>query len=162
MHLAMGNSELIDEIEASFPQVEMPAKSELSFHKNGCDQCRYLRDDLEERRGKEINGDLIRYLHQELGCLSTAGLKWILRDYLKFCLTPEAEYNMMETEFLIYHLGPDLKYQKETLQQLSGLSRNQIDCLIHFLEWSATHPKWGDYCPENIEKALNFMRAINA
>lgn len=162
MPQTMNSNALIAEIEAAFPQVQMPAKSAISFHRAGCDQCEYLRNDLEEHRGKEVTGNLIRYLHQELGCLSTAGLKWVLRDYLKFCLTPEAEYNTMETEFLIYHLGPDLKYQKETLQQLSGFSRNQIECLIHFLEWCATHPKWSEYCPEDIKKALNFMRAINA
>jgi hypothetical protein len=40
-------------------------------------------------------------MHQEMTCLSARGWSWALPHYLPFCLTPEAEYNRMETEFLI-------------------------------------------------------------
>lgn len=158
----MGSNTLFNEIGSAFPAIQMPTNAELSFHKGACPQCEYLRNDLEEYRGKEITGDLIRYLHGELSCLSTAGMKWILPHYLKFCLTPEAEYNQMETEFMIYHLGPALKFQEETMQQLSGLKQTQIDCIIHFLEWCAIHPRWSEYCGDDINRALNFVRTIIA
>ena len=162
MHPTMDSSALFSEIGNTFPDMRMPPKAALSFHKGDCPQCEYLRNDLEEYRGKEVTGDVIRYLHQELGCLSTDGLKWILPHYLKFCLTAEAAYNQMETEFMIYHLGPGLKSQEETMLQLSGLNRREIDCLIHFLEWCASHPLWGEYCPEDIERALSFVRTVKA
>jgi len=158
----METNTLINEIESVFPEVKMPEGLALSFHKNDCFECEYLRNDLEEYRGKEISGEVIRLLHQELSCLSADGWRWILRHYLKFCLTPEAEYNQMETEFLIYNLGPDEKFEEGTLQRLSGLSQAQLNCIVHFLEWCAEHPFWKDYFPENIAKALNFVQSIKA
>jgi hypothetical protein len=158
----METNTLINEIESVFPEVEMPEGLALSFHKDDCFECEYLRNDLEEYRGKEISGEVIRLLHQELSCLSADGWRWILRHYLKFCLTPEAEYNQMETEFLIYNLGPDEKFEEETLQRLSGLNQAQLNCIVHFLEWCAEHPFWKDYFPENIAKALSFIQSIKA
>jgi hypothetical protein len=153
---------LINEIESEFPEVEMPEGLALSFHKDDFFECEYLRNDLEEYRGKEISGEVIRLLHQELSCLSADGWLWILRHYLKFCLTPEAEYNQMETEFLIYNLGPDEKFEEETLQRLSGLNQAQLNCIVHFLEWCAEHPFWKEYFPESIAKALSFVKSIKA
>jgi hypothetical protein len=158
----MDTDTLSKEIDEAFPLVEMPAGSDLPFHKNGCFECNWLREELETYRGKEITGETIRLIHQELSSLSAKAWRWILPHYLKFCLTPEAEYNTMETEFLIYNLGPDLKYQRETLQRLSNLNKAQIACLKHFLEWCSDHPYWKEYCPEEINKARNFVCAINA
>ncbi len=78
--------------------------------------------------------------------------------YLRFCLTPEAEYNHMETEFLIYNLNPDLKFQRDTLQRLSLFTEVQVRCLIHFLEWCLTKQYWKEYCPDNINRAIEFLR----
>ncbi|MFZ6874081.1 DUF6714 family protein [Undibacterium sp. Di27W] len=156
----MDNKFLLDEIASSFPIVPMPAKTALSIHLDDCAQCGYLRNYLEKQRDKKITADVIRYLHNELSCLSTAGLKWILPHYLKFCLTPEAEYSKLETEFMIYHLGPKLKFQQETKAQLAGFNPKQMSCLVHFLEWCEIHPRWSEYCPEDIERALSFMRGL--
>jgi hypothetical protein len=162
MDNVMNNIELTSDIEAAFPDVPMPPKADLSFHREGCSLCEFLGDDLDDYRGKEVTTDLIRYLHHELSCLSTAGLKWILPHYLKYCLTPEAEYNQMETEFMIYHLGPAAEFQEETLQQLAGFSQEQIECLARFLEWCSSHPKWSEYCGEDVDRALGFVRTVNA
>ena len=158
----MDTESLLHEIESEFPLVEMPPDIELSFHKIDCAQCEYLRNDLSEYRNKEITGKEIRSIHQEMSCLSAKAWRWILPHYLKFCLTPEAAYNTMETEFLIYNLGPDLKYQKDTLQRLSQLSKNQISCLIHFLDWCSNQYPWKDYCPEDIAKARSFLCTVMA
>ncbi|MFZ6679625.1 hypothetical protein [Undibacterium sp. Tian12W] len=156
----MNNTALLNEIASSFQVVPMPSKGALSVHQGDCPQCAYLRNYLEEQRDRKITRDVIRYLHNELSCLSTAGLKWILPHYLEFCLTPEAEYSKLETEFLIYHLGPELKFQHEAKAQLSCLHQKQIDCLVHFLEWCEIHPSWSEYCPDDIQRALNFMRTL--
>ena len=153
---------LSKEIEEAFPLVEMPLDSELSFHNDGCLECDDLRKDIEEYRGKDITGEVIRLVHQEMSLLSAKTWRWLLPYYLKFCLTPEAEHNRMETEFLIYSLAPDLKFQMETLQRLSLLNDRQINCLIHFLEWCSIHEYWKEYCPDDINKALNFVKNILA
>jgi hypothetical protein len=151
---------LVNEIDLVFPFVEMPPSAELTFHKVGCTECDYLRDDLEMYRSKEVTGELIRFLHQEMSHLSGNAWRWILPHYLKFCLTPEAEYSRMETEFLIYGLGPDLKFQAEARQRFSMLSNAQVNCLIHFLEWCLNHPYWKDYCSSDIDRGLDFMKSM--
>jgi hypothetical protein len=158
----MNAEELLAEILEVFPPVEMPAGPELTFHAKGCHQCAYLAEDIENYRGKPIDGEAIRFLHQELSLLSAKAWRWIAPHYLSFCLTPEAEYNGMETEYLIYNLGPDERFREETLQRLSGLNKSQIGCLIHFMEWLASHPDWSEYCPENINKAIKFLSAAQS
>lgn len=150
---------LSKEIEAVFSFVEMPLGAELLFHKNGCLECGSLLEDIEQYRGKEITGEFIRLIHQELSHLSAKAWRWILPYYLRFCLTPEAEYNQMETEFLIYNLGPDLKFQTETLQRLSLLNKDQINCLIHFLEWCSINQHWKECCPNELGMALKFLQS---
>lgn len=83
----------------------MPEQRNLRFHPDGCAQCQYLSEYLDEHRGHIVDGAMVRYLHQEMPCLSAVGWAWALPHYLRYCLTPEAEYNKMETEFLIYNFG---------------------------------------------------------
>ena len=156
------NDALLKEIESVFPLVEMPLGIDLAFHKHGCLECDELREDLEQYRDKEITGEAIRLIHQELSSLSAKAWRWVLPHYLRFCLTPEAKYNRMETEFFIYSLGPDLKFQQETLQRLSMLNKDQINCLVHFLEWCLNDEYWNEYYPEDINKAINFLSTINS
>ena len=148
------------EMKAVFPPVAMPVNSRLRFHPEGCFQCDYLAKELEECRGKPVNGSVIRLLHQEMSCLSAKGWAWALPHYLPFCLTPEAEYNQMETEFLIYNLAPGGKFEAETRDRLSALSRQQLTCLVHFLAWLKTHPKWSTYCPSEIDQAHEFVSSM--
>lgn len=152
---------LLNEVKLAFPLVEMPNGLDLPFHKDGCFECDSLRDDLEYYRGREITGEAIRLVHQEMSHLSAKAWQWILPHYLRFCLTPEAEYNHMETEFLIYNLRPDLKFQKDTIQRLSFLNKKQIYCLMLFLEWCLSQQYWKEYCPSDINRALDFLKTVN-
>lgn len=139
----------------------MPSKRDLRFHIDGCYQCEYLSEYLDESRGKPIDGSIIRFMHQEISCLSAKGWLWALPHYLPFCLTPEAEYNRMETEFLIYNFAPDDEYKSDTKARLSGLAAPQVRCLVHFLEWLSENPQWKDYCPEDLSRALQLVRELS-
>jgi len=151
---------LLKEIESVFPFVDMPGKNEFLFRKNGCFECDGLQSDLEGYRNKEITGEAIRLVHQELSNLSAKGWQWILPHYLRFCLTPEAEYNRMETEFLIYSLSPLPEFEQDTLLRLSLLDKEQINCLMHFLSWCENQQHWKDYCLEDIGRAQKFLSSI--
>jgi hypothetical protein len=153
----MDINKLTKEIEATFPLVEMPSRIELSIHKENCPECDDLVDDIDQYRDKEITGDAIRLIHQELSLLSAKAWQWILPHYLRFCLTSEAEYNRMETEFLIYNLSPSDRYHEDTLQRLSLLNKDQLNCLIHFLEWCEEQQYWKSCCADDIWRAKSFL-----
>ena len=162
MH-SMNKEELSKEIEECFPFLEKPIDSELSFHSEGCHECYFLRTDLEEYAGKELPSDAIRHVHQALTCLSAKGYSWVLPSYLRFCLTDEATYNQMETEFLIYNLGPSEQFQPDTLNRLSRLNQKQINCILHFLEWCNSPEHWArEYCGDEVLSAITFIRKLNA
>jgi hypothetical protein len=151
---------LSKEIESVFPFVEMPLGFELPFHGSDCIECYDLRNDLEEYRGKEITGDAIRLVHQEMSHLSAKAWVWILPHYLRFCLTPEAEHNRMEAQFLIYNLRPRAEFEMDTLQRLSLLDEKEINCLVHFLEWCSNHQYWKEFHSDDLNKAKNFLRGV--
>lgn len=151
---------LLKEIEQAFPFIEMPSNDELLFHSDNCKECKYLRNDIEKYRDKKITGKFIRLVHQELALLSAKAWEWLLPYYLRFCLTPEAEQNQMEIEYLVYNLSPKEEYKKDTILRLSFLSDIQILCLIHFLEWLFDDEYWGDFFKEDISAALTFLRNI--
>ncbi len=153
---------LLKEIETAFPFVEIPHKSELMFHKDSCFECDDLLEDIEQYRNKEITGNAIRLIHQEMSKLSAKAWQWVLPHYLRFCLTSEAQYNQMETEFLIYSLAPTWDYQAATLQRLSLLDASQIKCLIHFFEWCLIQEYWQEYCPEDLNRAIQFLGSIES
>src|SRR5690242_2288221 len=127
----MNTEELLTEIHAAFPVVEMPDELELPFHTDGCWQCGYLVRDLEEVRGKTMDGNVISLIYQEMSCLSAKGWSWALPHYLRYCLTAEAEYLQRETESLIYNLDPGEQFELETRKCMSLLNERQIRCLIH-------------------------------
>jgi hypothetical protein len=72
---------------------------------------------------------------QALSQLSAIAWRWVLPNYLRFCLAADAEYSRMEMEFFIYNLGPADEFQKDTVERLSKLDRQQMDCLIKFMHW---------------------------
>lgn len=153
----MDTQELLTEIQLAFPVVEMPSKRDLRFHPDGCLQCDFISEYLDEHRSGIIDGAVIRYMCIEMTCLSAMGWDWVLPHYLPYCLTPEAEYNQSEIEYLVYNLGTSDEYKSETKVRLSGLSKQQVLCLKHFLSWLNRHPKWRDYFPEDIARALQMM-----
>lgn len=156
----MNTEKLREEIENNFPFIDKPEGKSISFHKDDCYHCVYLRRDLEVYDSKEIPPAAIRHIHQEMSCLSSEGWLWVLPSYLRFCLTDEAAYNQFETEFLIYNLSPDIEYQSETIERLEALSIEQIKCLISFLEWCQSHEPWSEYCPEAIEAGIKFLSTL--
>lgn len=158
----MNVNELRSEIESNFTFVEKPKGAALSFHQDDCDQCRYLREELMEYEGRDLSPQAIRHIYQEMSCLSEKGWRWALPSYLRYCLTDEAQYNRIETEFLIYNLNPAQKYQAETSKRLSALSHDQIQCLIHFLEWCKQNEHWSQYCPDEIASGIAYLSAIRA
>jgi hypothetical protein len=153
---------LAQEIEAAFPHREMPREDALTAHDSGCQTCLDLRSDLEQYRGKAITVHLVREIHQELRNLSAEAWLWILPHYLRYGLTPEAEYTGMEIEFLVYSLDPAPEFRKDAFQRLSLMSTAQIDCLIHFLDWCLTRPRWKAYFPESLGRAIDFVSAVKA
>jgi uncharacterized protein DUF6714 len=152
--------ELLIEIRRVYPIREMPSKRDLRFHPDGCLQCEFISQYLDEHRGGTIDSAVIRYTNNEMTCLSAKGWSWVLPHYLPYCLTAEAEYNQTETEFLIYNLGPKEEFEKETRERLSDLSKPQITCLKHFLHWLSIHPHWSTYCPEDIARATQFLQVV--
>ena len=86
------------EIESFFPFVDKPKGIALSFHKKDCHQCKELREDLEDFKGQQLPPKTIRYIHQELSCLSAEGWCWVLPSnqinclisFLKWCRDQEA------------------------------------------------------------------------
>jgi uncharacterized protein DUF6714 len=153
----MDTEVLLSEIRAVFPSLPMPRAEELRFHPTNCAQCQYLSKDLEAYRGRVVDGNLLRYLHQELSCLSAKGWLWVLPNYLTYGLTPEAEYNQMETEFLIYNLAPGEQFEAETRERLSLLNPRQLACVLHFLEWLGDHPVWSERFPKELRAAKEFI-----
>ena len=157
----MPNTEaLLQEIEAAFPPSEKPEGSALSFHQSGCSECEYLRQDLEQYSALTLPDEAIRYLHNDLSCLSAQGLRWVLPSYLRRCVTQDAEYDAIETEFLIYNLAPEENFEDGTRSRFSWLSREQIKCIFHFLEWCRDHPYWSKYCAKDIARALTFVCSL--
>ncbi|XQE65164.1 DUF6714 family protein [Pseudomonas sp. P3C3] len=150
------------EVEKHFPFVAKPKGAAVSFHKDDCLHCNFLREDLLPYKGHELPVDAIRCLHQEMSCLSASGWRWALPSYLRYCLTKEAEASGMETEFLIYNLGPAPKYQAEARVRLSALNQEQINCLLNFLLWCKEHEYWSTYCPEDIQRAIEFILTLRA
>lgn len=151
---------LLKEIKLVFPLVEMPIESEILHANNDCFQNEGLIQDIEEYRGQEISGEVIRLLHQEMSYLSAKAWRWVLPHYLMFCLTPEAEYNLMETEFLIYALSPSLEFQSDVKDRISLLNPAQINCLIHFFEWCQDHDHWKIYCPDDLDRGKVFLSNV--
>jgi hypothetical protein len=154
----MMTAELLSEVEHVFPFVEKPQELDLSFHKDECYHCEFLRRDLVNFTGQELPRDALRVVFNEMSCLSAAGSRWVLPSYLRHCLAVADTYDDSETEYLIYNLGPAPEHQCETRERLAALNDEQITCLIHFLEWCGVHPYWSAYCQEDISRALAFMR----
>ncbi len=154
----MVTAELFSEVERVFPFIAKPQGLDLSSHKGECPLCEYLRQDLEAFTGQELPREALRDIYNEMSCLSAEGWRWALPSYLRHCLTVTDNYNDSETEFLIYNLGPAAEHQAETLQRLAALNEEQINCLVHFLEWCNLHPHWSEYCKDDVSRAIAFMR----
>jgi hypothetical protein len=150
---------LLDEIAAVLPPVPRPRGEHITFHPVGCGQCDLLRVDLEKYTEPTLPDEAIRYLHDELSLLSAQATRWVLPSYLRRCITMDS-YDALETEFLIYNLGPKAEYHADARERLKELSAPQLMVLLHFLEWCAAHPEWSSYCGEDIANAQVFVRSL--
>lgn len=145
-----------------FQMGEMPPAPLLANHGPDCVVCRHLAVDLEPHRGLRVGADLIREVHQELAHLSKVSWQWILPHYMLYCLTPEAVFSAFETEFLIYALSPALGSVKELeiTKCLDGLTIEQLSVVKEFLEYLASLDYWRQYCPQDLERAVEFLSGI--
>jgi len=143
-----------------FPVIDMPISGDLTRHEDSCYDCRHLRKDLEDYRNKDVTNETTRLAHQELSHFSAKGLRWLLPHYLRFCLTTEAEFTRMETEFFIFHFSPSAEFQTDVSEQLRGLDRDQINCLIHFFNQIRTPIIRGCACGALAYRAVAALREL--
>jgi uncharacterized protein DUF6714 len=155
----MDTHSLLAEIDQVLPPVSKPKPNAVPIHATGCGQCDDLRADLAEYNDPVLPPEAIRYIHNDLSCLSAHGLRWVLPSYLKVCLTRD-KYDPLETEFPIYSLAPSPEDEPDTRQRLSALNLRQLMCLLHFLEWCRDHAHWSAYCPEEIADAILFLQSV--
>jgi hypothetical protein len=148
------------EISSTFPTIDMPPRAMLTAHGPKCEVCDGLGDDLEQIRGQPVSGAAIRLVHQELSHLSPSAWAWILPHYLRFCLSDEGREDRISTEFLIYNLAPELKFQADTAKRLSLLTKDQIRCLIDFLDWCLSQDYWKEFFAADISRATGFLRTL--
>ncbi|EFK97618.1 conserved hypothetical protein, partial [sediment metagenome] len=100
----------------------------------------------------------VRYLFDELTTLSPKGMEWVLPSYLRCIL--EAQENLdSSTEYLIYNLAPEPEYEQETSERLSRLSDEQIQCLIKLVQHWQQSERWREYCPKELDRALQFLQS---
>lgn len=149
--------ELINRIDAAFGTVEMPKGIDLSFHKDDCFECEYLRRELEELGEGASPESIVRAIYQDMSCLSSAAWKWCLPIYLKRSLLTEPSISDTETEFIIYNLSPNDEEKAETIERMSLLSDGQLHCLELFVEWCSEDPHWSSYCKSEIDQAKAFV-----
>lgn len=148
---------LIKEINTVFPLVDKPSDAQLTFHETGCHECDYLVQDLSQFKDKTLPNNGIREIHQEMSCLSAKAWRWALPSYLNYCLSEDGAYSQMETEFLIYNLSPSEEFSEDAKVRLSALNKEQVQCLVNFLEWCKVHDYWREYCPDEIKSGIIFL-----
>jgi hypothetical protein len=156
----MDATTLLREIAEVFPSVSKPEGLALSFHKDGCPHCEYLRQELAEYTGPLLPPKAFRILYSEMSCLSPEGWRWVLPSYLPFCLRQDPTLDPVETEFLIYNFSPSAEDESTARTELSLLTPQQVQCLLHFLHWCEAHEHWSEYCAEDITRGLAFLGSL--
>ncbi len=153
---------LLREIDLVFPVLPMPVSEELTTHQVDCEDCDDVRKYLNAYRYKAIRDDiLITHLRMWLSTLSPVTYRWILPYYLKFCLNLEWWCVQDAVYFFVFNLGPNPEFERETYSRLQILSIEQVNCLIHFLQW-CTGIEDSVYIEEDIDKAFNFLQKLIA
>ncbi len=147
-------------VEEAFPFVDKPKGLDLSFHKDDCSHCHFLRKALESHVSRELSASGIREIFSEMSCLSSEGWLWVFPAYLRLCLKQNASAQSDETEFLIYNLGPSTEFEEETKQRLSGFNRKQLACLLAFVNWLQENEYWSSYCGKELAVAKTFLSSL--
>jgi hypothetical protein len=152
----MTPSELLALVERAFPYVPRPELTEISFHQDACAHCEMSLKFLSECTEPALPASAVRYLFDEMSTLSPKATRWVLPSYLRHILvTPEQMESA--TEFLIYNLGPEAEFEEKTAIRLSLLNKEQIECLLALVEFWQQDAHWGEYCPEELNRAKSFL-----
>ena len=154
------NEQLLSEIARAFQFIEMPSYSNLTFHKTDCILFDVERDSLEKIRSAGVHQENFRQHHVEMGCVSAETMLWVLPYYINHCIKYEAADDPLLSERLIYNFGPSNEHKAELSEQLSLLNKQQIICLIHFVDWCSKHYKLKDNLPEDIAKANSYLDSL--
>lgn len=157
----MTHIEIVALVEGAFPYVPRPDLSEISFHGDDCPHCEMSRNFLGEFTEPELPPSAIRYLFDELTTLSPKAMAWVLPSYIRQTLT-DPEHMDSATEYLIYNLGPSAEFEEETTVRLSSLDGKQIQCLKELIDYWKQSERWGEYCPEDLERARLFLQRQDA
>jgi hypothetical protein len=148
-------------VEDAFPYVPRPDIAEISFHQDGCAHCAMSLQYLTEYTGSELPASAVRYLFDELSTLSPKATAWVLPSYLRQVLV-DPEQMDSATEFLIYNLAPEAEFEEEAKVRLSLLDRRQVECLVALVDYWQQTERWGEYCPEELNRAKAFLQRQDA
>lgn len=153
----MTPAEILALVERVFPYVSRPELTEISFHQDACAHCEMSLNYLSECTEPALPASAVRYLFDELSTLSSKATRWILPSYLRHILV-SPEQMESATEFLIYSLGPEAAFEEDAAVRLSLLSEEQMECLLALVEFWQRHAHWGEYCPEELNRAKSFLQ----
>ena len=152
---------LLNEIASAFPLVDIPPRGNvMSIAASQYPSSDDLLRDIEEFRVRTVSEELIRAVYLELHNLSAEGWSWILPYYLRYCLGDDMENFRTELEFLIYKLDPKKEFLKTATENLSLMSKRQIECLIKVVQWCMSDQHWSKYFPENLQGAMRFLQGL--
>jgi hypothetical protein len=149
----------VAEVEAAFPPIAKPPLAAITAHASGCFECGMLQEELSSVGGPWLPDSLVRSMHQQLWCISTEGLRWVLPSYLRKCLQLDTVADPSEIEFLVYQLAPKEAFRNDVSQRWGGLDLQQLRCLSHFLDWVPSRPHWSEW-PQQIAEARLFVQSL--
>lgn len=152
--------DLLKLIENAFPYIDKPKLENIPAHNDSCLDYEFVLKKLDKYSGPTLPAEAISYLCDEMNTLSAEATQWVLPSYLRIAISTSAPHDRVP-EFLIYNLGPDGESEKETRQRLALLTTPQIDCLLSVLRYWQKHPHWGEYCPDDLCKAVAFLKSLN-
>ena len=158
----MQKDNLLQKIETFFPFLNIrPDPEKILFDNDDAVRLDGLvRDILDEVKGDNVTADNIRLIHQDLSNLSAEFWYWIMPHYLRYCLTPEAEYQQVEIQFLIYALSPAQEFEVDTSKKLVLFNNEQLFCLIDFLEFLLAQDYFNGSYMERITRGKQFLSGV--
>jgi hypothetical protein len=129
---------IIEEIDKAFPPVDMPVRQKLYCSDGQLRDPDQLEEDLDCFRRKLVNRELFYWVHDELILLSPETWRWLIPNYVKFCLTREGYYNEFPEQpanALIWVLGCESAESTQLELRLAFFNKGQLGCLLKFVDW---------------------------
>ncbi len=156
----MNEKLILQEIESTFPYVEMPV--ELTKRSPRFIESYELDQDIDEFRSHPLTAQAIRAIHRYLPVLSAEAVRWLLPYLLRFCLSDQGkQFSRNETVSLFSFLSPRPEFADETRLALSLLTTAQISCLKHFLEICLEDKYWDEFLLEDIGRGIAFLNSVD-